>query len=106
MAIGRAAWGNPWIFREVNAYLQRGEVLPPPSREERLDMAALHLQGLVREKGEYIAVREMRAHASHYFHGLPRATALRREIMRAASEAEFLRLLNSYKEETAGMART
>lgn len=100
VAVGRAAWGNPWIFREVNAYLERGEILPPPTREERLSMAEEHLRGLVAEKGEYIAVREMRAHASHYFHGLPRAAALRREIMRAESEAAFLALLESYKAET------
>ena len=100
VAVGRAAWGNPWIFREVNAYLARGEILPPPTREERLSMAEEHLRGLVAEKGEYIAVREMRAHASHYFHGLPRAAALRREIMRAESEAAFLALLESYKAET------
>lgn len=105
VAIGRAAWGNPWIFREVNAYLEEGQILPPPSRTERLHMAAEHLKGLVREKGEYIAVREMRAHASHYFHGLPRATALRREIMKALTEEEFLHLLASYEKETssAGM---
>ena len=103
VAVGRAAWGNPWIFREINTYLATGEVLPPPTREERLSMAEEHLRGLVAEKDEYIAVREMRAHASHYFHGLPRATALRREIMRAASEEEFLRLLETYKEETASL---
>ncbi len=100
VAVGRAAWGNPWIFREVNAYLETGEVLPPPTREERLSMAEEHLAGLVREKGEYIAVREMRAHASHYFRGLPHATALRREIMRAESQAAFLALLEQYKQET------
>lgn len=100
VAVGRAAWGNPWIFREVNTYLETGEILPPPTREERLSMAERHLKGLVAEKGEYIAVREMRAHASHYFHGLPRATALRREIMKAESEAAFLALLEEYKRES------
>lgn len=104
VAVGRAAWGDPWIFRDVNAYLERGEQLPPPTREERLAMAERHLRGLVREKGEYIAVREMRAHASHYFHGLPRATALRREIMKAQTEAEFISLLTAYRSETACMA--
>ena len=104
VAVGRAAWGNPWIFREVNAYLEDGTILPPPSRDERLSMAERHLKGLVAEKGEYIAVREMRAHASHYFHGLPRATALRREIMKAQSEAEFLSLLEMYKKETTEAA--
>lgn len=100
VAIGRAAWGNPWIFREVNAYIEKGIEISPPTREERLAMAKRHLIGLVAEKGEYIAVREMRAHASHYFHGLPRATALRREIMKAESVEAFLNLLESYKQET------
>ena len=82
VAIGRAAWGNPWIFGEVNTYLETGEIIPPPSWEMRLQMARRHLHGLCLEKGEYAAVREMRAHASRYFHGLPKATALRQEIMK------------------------
>ncbi len=93
VAVGRAAWGNPWVFREINTYLETGEMLPPPSREERLAMAAAHLHALVLEKGEYIAVREMRAHASRYIHGLAHATSLRREIMKAETEEAFLAVL-------------
>ncbi len=93
VAVGRAAWGNPWVFREINTYLETGEMLSPPSREERLAMAAAHLHALVLEKGEYIAVREMRAHASRYLHGLAHATSLRREIMKAETEEAFLAVL-------------
>jgi tRNA-dihydrouridine synthase B len=99
VAIGRAAWGNPWIFQEVNAYLEHGEILPPPTLIERMDMAERHLRGLVKEKGEYTAVREMRAHASRYFHGIRNATSLRREIMKAATEDEFIQQLENYKKE-------
>lgn len=99
VAIGRAAWGNPWIFREVNAYLERGEILPPPSWETRLAMAREHLHGLVKEKGENHAVREMRAHASRYFHGLPKAAELRREIMKALTEEAFNGILDRYEAE-------
>lgn len=95
--IGRAAWGNPWIFREVNAYLETGEVLPPPTREEKMNMAERHLLGLAEEKGEYVAVREMRAHACQYFRGLPHVAALRRGIMKALTVKEFLGLLEEYK---------
>lgn len=102
VAVGRAAWGNPWIFREMNAYLERGDILPPPTRQERIAMAAAHLRALAAEKGEYTAVREMRAHASHYFHGLPHAAALRREIMSADSEAAFLALLDGYSRSEGG----
>ncbi len=99
VAIGRAAWGNPWIFREVNAYLETGEIIPPPSWEMRLQMARRHLHGLCLEKGEYAAVREMRAHASRYFHGLPKATALRQEIMKETTEKGFNDVLDSYEKE-------
>lgn len=99
VAIGRAAWGNPWIFREVNTYLETGEIIPPPSWEMRLQMARRHLHGLCLEKGEYAAVREMRAHASRYFHGLPKATALRQEIMKETTEKGFNDVLDSYEKE-------
>ena len=99
VAIGRAAWGNPWIFREVNTYLETGEIIPPPSWEKRLQMARRHLHGLCLEKGEYAAVREMRAHASRYFHGLPKATALRQEIMKETTEKGFNDVLDSYEKE-------
>lgn len=98
VAIGRAAWGNPWIFKIVDTYLETGELLPPPSWEMRLAMAREHLHGLVAEKGENAAVREMRAHASRYFHGLPEAAALRREIMKALTEEEFNHTLDEYEE--------
>lgn len=99
VAIGRAAWGNPWIFREVNMYLETGETIPPPSWEMRLQMARRHLHGLCLEKGEYAAVREMRAHASRYFHGLPKATVLRQEIMKETTEKGFNDVLDSYEKE-------
>lgn len=100
VAIGRGAWGNPWIFREVNACLESGTIIPPPGLEERFDMVRLHLHNLVKEKGEYIAVREMRTHASRYFHGLPGAAGMRRDIMRALSEKEFNTILDSYENKT------
>lgn len=97
VAIGRGAWGNPWVFKEINAYLATGEALPKPSWEERLQMARIHLTALVEEKGEYVAVREMRTHASRYFHGLPRAAVLRQAIMETATEEAFHHVLSDYE---------
>lgn len=97
VAVGRAAWGNPWIFKEINIFLETGEKLPKPTWEMRLSMARRHLHGLVLEKGEDSAIREMRAHASRYFHGLSEAAALRREIMRVLTEEEFNRILDEYE---------
>ncbi len=97
--IGRAAWGNPWVFQAVNAYLRDGTILPPPGRMEKMDMAERHLLALADEKGERIAVKEMRAHACRYFHGLPKAAELRRGIMKAMTVKAFISLLEAYKTE-------
>ena len=63
----------------------------------RLSMSREHLHGLVEEKGEHVAVREKRARASRYFHGLPEAAALRRSIMKALTEEEFNQVLDQYE---------
>jgi tRNA-dihydrouridine synthase B len=97
--IGRAALGNPWIFREVAHYLRTGELLPPPSVEERIDVAIQHLHLLVKEKGEDIGVREMRKHAGWYVKGLPGAAQLRTEINKQTTLAGMETLLRSFLDE-------
>ena len=93
--IGRAAQGNPWIFRDVITFLQTGQSPKPITLTERKQVMRRHLNLLVRFKGEYIGLREMRKHAAWYTHGLPGSAALRDEINRAASQAEFLRLIDT-----------
>ncbi len=60
--IGRAARGNPWIFREVTAYLENGRKEPRPEAEEVKDVILRHAELQTRYKGEYIGIREMRKH--------------------------------------------
>ena len=91
--IGRAAMGNPWIFREVLHYLKTGEELPKPSIEEIFAMILRHAEDIVKEKGEYIGIREMRAHAAWYTHGFPHAAAMRREINHVSTLDELVCLL-------------
>lgn len=80
VAIGRAARGNPWIFREVIHYLDTGQILPRPGLEERRRMLLAHAALLAEHKGEYIAVREMRKHMSWYTAGFPNSAKLRGRI--------------------------
>ena len=75
--IGRGALGNPWIFREVNAYFGEGNVLEPPSLDERLDVLSRHITRIVELKGEHIGMREARKHAAYYLKGFPHAAMLR-----------------------------
>lgn len=87
--IGRAALGNPWIFRRVHHYLRTGELLPEPSLAERIDMARRHLLLLCELKGEHTATREMRQHAPYYLKGFPGAAAFRARLVRCASIADY-----------------
>lgn len=67
--VGRAAIGNPWIFRQIKA-LRNNETLPEPTYEERVDLVMRHLRENVEAKGERAAVLEMRAQYSGYFRGV------------------------------------
>jgi nifR3 family TIM-barrel protein len=69
--IGRAAIGNPWIFREIKHYLNTGEHHAQPTMTERVDAARNHLKWEIEWKGEVLGVREMRRHYTNYFKGLP-----------------------------------
>ncbi len=94
--IGRAAMGNPWIFREVAHYLRTGEHLPAPELAERIDAALTHLKTLAADPavGEQRAVREMRGQLPHYFRGFPGVSKFRSELVQLESIAaieSFLR---------------
>jgi len=78
--IGRAAQGNPWIFRETVHYLQTGEKLPAPTNAEKSEIILRHARMEREKKGEYTAVREMRRHLSWYTFGMPGAARFREWI--------------------------
>lgn len=78
--VGRAAQGNPWIFREITAALEGRKIPERPSREEIYEMIVAHAMLSKEYKGEYIAVREMRKHMAWYTTGFPHSSQLRRRI--------------------------
>lgn len=75
--IGRAAQGNPWIFRETVRFLEDGTRLPRPGREEKRAIVLRHAALLKEVKGEYTAVREMRKHLAWYTAGMPHSARFR-----------------------------
>ncbi len=83
--IGRAARGNPWIFKT----LSEGKVYKP-TNEEISKMILDHTDLLVIAKDEYRALREMRAHAAFYTAGMPNSAAFRREINQTKTMDEFV----------------
>ena len=76
--VARGALGNPWIFQGRS-----------PSDEERCSMIKEHLAALIEYKGEYVALREMRKHASWYTKGMPDSADFRREINSTRTYEEF-----------------
>lgn len=78
--VGRAARGNPWIFREIAAYLADGTVLPPKTKAECKEMMLRHARLQLKYKGEYTGVREMRKHISWYTAGMPHSAKIREQV--------------------------
>lgn len=92
--VGRAAQGNPWIFREIEHYLRTGEVRERPTGKEVYDTILSHAEMELAHKGEYTAVREMRKHISWYTAGYPNSAALRRRINAMESFEELKEALS------------
>ena len=93
--IGRGAFGNPWIFREILHYLKTGEKLPKPTNEEKLEVIKKHVELAVKEKGE-IAVKELRKHIAWYTKNLKNSSEFRNKINTIEQEDELLNYIDEY----------
>lgn len=78
--IGRAARGNPWIFKQIDDYLSKGAIPEPVPKEEIRQTILEHAELMTEYKGEYIAVREMRKHVSWYTAGMHDSARFRGKI--------------------------
>lgn len=94
--IGRGAQGNPWIFKKVLAWLQKGEILPDPTPQEKIDTIIRHMNMLTELKGEHIAISEMRKHIAWYIKGMRNATYVKEKVFRTWDRAEIIQLLHEY----------
>lgn len=91
--IGRAARGNPWIFRQILTYLETGEMEEKPSMETVREMILRHARMQVEYKGDYTGIREMRKHVSWYTTGYPHSARLRARINSVESLGELEELI-------------
>ena len=80
LMIGRGAQGNPWIFRQIQEYLDTGRRLEKPPFEEMVNMLLRHARMLLEVKGEYTGIREIRKHAAWYTSGYQHSARLRGRI--------------------------
>lgn len=93
--IGRGSFGNPWIFKKIAYFLETGEKLPEPSKEEKLKIIKRHIELAVQEKGE-IAVKELRKHISWYTKNLKNSSEFRNTINKIETQNELVEKIEEY----------
>lgn len=92
--IGRAALGNPWIFKQVNAYLTDNcQIIPGPGIYERMEIMLKHIRTLCEYKDEPHGMREARKHVGWYLHGLRGAAEFRRRAGLLETYADLVTLV-------------
>jgi nifR3 family TIM-barrel protein len=97
--IGRASIGNPWIFQGVKEYLSAGNILPPPTARQRIELALEHLKMNIDYYGLPAGIYKMRSRFCWYIKGLPEASRIRGRLVRMESQSEIRDLLYKYLEE-------
>ncbi len=93
--IGRGALGNPWIFKEINAYFA-GEEFKRPSKEEIYNMIVDQYERLLKLKGERLALLEMRSHVGWYLKGMQGSAQIKNKANQALSFEEVKKILKEY----------
>jgi tRNA-dihydrouridine synthase B len=100
--IGRAAQGRPWIFREIEHYLNTGRQLPAPEVTEIHRVLIAHLHDLYEFYGVHTGVRVARKHISWYTKGLAGSAAFRHSMNQLQTVDEQLAAVNAFFDELAG----
>lgn len=98
LMIGRAVYGNPWIFKEVKQYLEKGELILSPHIHERIRVSKIQLEKSCEWKGERRGVIELRKHWASYFKGYPNFKPFRQKMMEIETLAEVNKLLNEIED--------
>ncbi len=96
--IGRASIGYPWVFREIKHFMKTGEMLPPPTTEERVNAARQHLEHSIEWKGEKLGILEMRRHYTNYFRGFPNIKNYRSQLVTEMEPDALFGILNEIME--------
>ena len=93
---GRGALGNPWIFEQIIYFLETGEKPKEISLKEKHEVIKKHLKMEIEEKGELVAIREMRKHISWYLKNLKDSSRMRDKINQIETEPELQEALTEY----------
>lgn len=97
--IGRGVLGNPWLIKECVDYLEDGILPQRVSAKEKMQMLKRHFELLCKDKGEKLALLEIRTHALWYIKGLPGSASIKNQICQTKNSTELFNILNNYIEE-------
>ena len=95
--IGRASIGYPWIFNEIKHFLASGEIINPPTFQERLDAIEEHLNFSIQWKGEKVGIAEMKRHYGNYFKGIPHFKTYKSALVMANELLEVKEIIREIK---------
>lgn len=94
--IGRGVLGNPWLIKECVDYLEDGTLPKEVSAKEKIQMLKRHFELLSKDKGEKLALLEIRTHALWYIKGLPGSASIKNQICQTKDSNELFKILNNY----------
>ncbi len=94
--IGRAAYGNPWVFTNIKNFLEGNSEEFKPEYKDRIEMCLKHLAYLSEIKNEKLVVLEMRAHVAAYLKGMPGANEVKNNIYQKTKINDIIQLLTAY----------
>ena len=97
--IGRGVLGNPWLIREINAYLEDGTILKKPTDIDKIDMCLKHINYLSQIKSEKLVCLEIRNHAAWYLKGIKGSVEVKNKIFQTTKICDIINLLNQLKED-------
>ncbi|MBB6455273.1 nifR3 family TIM-barrel protein [Salirhabdus euzebyi] len=103
--IGRAALGNPWIIYRTVKYLESGILIDEPGPKEKIEVCKLHMERLIKLKGEYTAIMEMRKHAAWYLKGIKGNGKVRKRINECETKESLLMILEDYTNELEALVK-
>ncbi|MDD5979682.1 MAG: tRNA dihydrouridine synthase DusB [bacterium] len=95
--VGRACLGNPWIFKEINAYLEDGTIIDKPTPIEKIDMCLKHFNLLLETQNKKQAVLEIRSHIAWYLKGIEGSKEIKDKIFKTKDEEEIKNILYDFK---------
>lgn len=94
--VGRGAMGRPWLFNQINTYLDKGEIISEPDFQERIEVCLRHYDLALKFLKTERAVKEMRKHIGWYLKGMPGSSLIRREVFLMSDQEAVQTKLREY----------